>query len=267
MHLKGRNELLPLKTTIDDFDALGGYLKTQVSWVSVGKVKATIDPKHADKRKLDAATHIGFLQRDGENLRLTDLGRTYANATEASVKAQAMLEMLLSDGLYSATVHWMHFNPQTDPTKTAIGVYWHDHHGDKLGGAQGDGLTDAVVFFLRLAGSAGLGKYIGAGNGRPETYLKGDASAIERAATTTPEKLADTPTPNNGGGAASGSGGGAGPDPTPTPPPAVNLQTSPAVHVNIEIHIAADANAATVEEIFKNMRRYVLNAALPEDGE
>jgi hypothetical protein len=37
--------------------------------------------------------------------------------------------------------------------------------------------------------------------------------------------------------------------------------------VNIEIHIAADAKAATVEEIFKNMRKYVLNAAPPKDGE
>jgi hypothetical protein len=31
------------------------------------------------------------------------------------------------------------------------------------------------------------------------------------------------------------------------------------IHINIEIHIAADASASTVEEIFKNMRRYVLS--------
>jgi hypothetical protein len=34
---------------------------------------------------------------------------------------------------------------------------------------------------------------------------------------------------------------------------------APGVHINIEIHIAADASAETVEEIFKNMRRYVLS--------
>jgi hypothetical protein len=141
-----------------------------------------------------------------------------------------MLEMLLSDELYSATVHWMHFNTQTDPTKTAIGVYWHDHHSDKLGGAQGDGLTDAVVFFLRLAGAAGLGKYIGAGRGRPETYLKGDASAIERAATTAPDKLVAAQVQNDdnsdGDSGGAGSGGGSGTTKLPLAPLPLHLQRS-----------------------------------------
>jgi hypothetical protein len=31
------------------------------------------------------------------------------------------------------------------------------------------------------------------------------------------------------------------------------------IHINIEIHIAADASSETIEEIFRNMRRYVLS--------
>ena len=31
------------------------------------------------------------------------------------------------------------------------------------------------------------------------------------------------------------------------------------LNVNVEIHIAADAKPATIEEIFKNMRRYLLD--------
>jgi hypothetical protein len=45
-------------------------------------------------------------------------------------------------------------------------------------------------------------------------------------------------------------------DPLVPPPP---VAVGPGVHINIEIHIAADASAATIEEIFRNMRRYVLN--------
>lgn len=33
----------------------------------------------------------------------------------------------------------------------------------------------------------------------------------------------------------------------------------PAVQVKVEIQIAADATAETVAEIFKNLRKYVLN--------
>jgi hypothetical protein len=41
---------------------------------------------------------------------------------------------------------------------------------------------------------------------------------------------------------------------------------TPGVHINIEIHIAADASSETVEEIFKNMRRYVLSGAHDDDS-
>jgi hypothetical protein len=58
--------------------------------------------------------------------------------------------------------------------------------------------------------------------------------------------------------------------PAPAAPlisPAVSL--SPGVHINLEIHIAADASSQVIEDIFRNMRRYVLSGdGQPEgDGE
>ncbi|WP_073386308.1 hypothetical protein [Jatrophihabitans endophyticus] len=44
------------------------------------------------------------------------------------------------------------------------------------------------------------------------------------------------------------------------PAPAAGVSLSSGVHINIEIHIAADATSETVEDIFRNMRRYVLSA-------
>lgn len=51
----------------------------------------------------------------------------------------------------------------------------------------------------------------------------------------------------------------------PVAPPAVTM--SPGIHINIEIHIAADASSETVEDIFRNMRRYVLTGDGPLDDE
>jgi hypothetical protein len=45
------------------------------------------------------------------------------------------------------------------------------------------------------------------------------------------------------------------------------VSMSPGVHINIEIHIAADATSETVEEIFRNMRRYVLNDGTQPDDD
>jgi hypothetical protein len=44
----------------------------------------------------------------------------------------------------------------------------------------------------------------------------------------------------------------------PAPAPQV-VSVGQGIHINIEIHIAADASSETVEDIFKNMRRYVLS--------
>ena len=42
-----------------------------------------------------------------------------------------------------------------------------------------------------------------------------------------------------------------------------NVNLNPGVNINVEIHIAADASATTIQEIFKNMRKYVLGG--PDD--
>jgi len=39
------------------------------------------------------------------------------------------------------------------------------------------------------------------------------------------------------------------------------------VHINIEIHIAADASSETIEEIFRNMHRYVLTSDAQSDDD
>ncbi len=49
------------------------------------------------------------------------------------------------------------------------------------------------------------------------------------------------------------------------PPPSVSI--APGIHINIEIHIAADASSETVEDIFRNMRRYVLTKESQPDDE
>jgi hypothetical protein len=47
--------------------------------------------------------------------------------------------------------------------------------------------------------------------------------------------------------------------PASSPAP-VAVSVGQGIHINIEIHIAADASSATIEDIFRNMRRYVLTA-------
>jgi hypothetical protein len=238
---------LPMKTTEADLDKVVGYLKSQVGWVALDKIRKAIPSKYVNGMKIEAMRHIGLIERDGENIKLTTDGREYASG-DAARRAEIMRQRLRADGLYNATLEWMHFNDKAVATKNDVANYWHDHHTDEIGGAKGDALTDPAVFFMRMIGLAGLAKFTAAGAGR-ETHITVDPAALEDFATGQAPH-ADDPTLG---------------DAPPLPPPPGDgsrtrvLDTAPALNVNVEIHIAADAKASTVEEIFRNMRKYLID--------
>jgi hypothetical protein len=255
----------PIKTTISDIDKLFNYLKGQVGWVPLERIRKTIDSKLSDNRKLEACRYLGLIERDGTNIKLSESGRAYASGDDAA-RSAVMLAALRNVPLYSQTVDWIHHNHKAEPTKTDVGNYWHDKLQSELDGAKDTALTDAVIFFFRVADAAGLGKFIAPGRGRPIALLRSDLDKIEQVvtgsapqpATSEPQAQPDLPP------TAAASEVTTSPAPVPATPmtPSVGVQTSPAIHINLEIHIAADATPATVEEIFKNMRKYVLT-----DGE
>jgi hypothetical protein len=157
----------PIKTKPDDIDALTKYLRNQVGWVSIADAKKAIPASHADARKLEAMRYIGLIDRDQENIKLSDAGRRYVDAPSTEQKGDVLASLLKNVKLYDATLQWFHYEPtRTQASKTDVANYWLERHDDLLGGAKGDALTDAAVFFLRVADLAGLGKFVAAGTGR-----------------------------------------------------------------------------------------------------
>ena len=240
---------LPLKTTEADLEKISTYLANQVGWVPLSKIRTAIPPKHADNRKIEAVRYIGLIERDGENIKLTTIGRDYA-AGDAAKRGSVMRQLLQAKPLYKATLDWMHYRGKATPNKTEIANYWHDHHSGETAGATNEAMTHSAVFFMRMVGAAELGKFIAAGTGR-ETHLEMDVSKLEEFATGTPppepaEKEVAQPST-------------APPIPPPAPHPSAGVLVGTGLNVNLEIHIAADAKPATVEEIFKNMRKYLID--------
>jgi hypothetical protein len=244
-----------MKTTPEDFDKLSAYLRNQVGWVDLETVRKTIPAKHANGMKIEAMRFMGLLERDGTNVKLAEAGREYAAGDDVA-RQRTILQRLKEIPLYDGTLQWIHHNHKTVVSKTDIANYWHDNHSQATSGALGDALTDSAVFFMRMAGLAGVGKFVAAGAGR-DTHLKIESEALAVYVAMKPtEDAARGPD-----GAANG--GGADPRKTdlelesPRPPP-IQLGVGTGLNINLEIHIAADAKPATVEEIFKNMRKYLL---------
>lgn len=240
-----------MKTTEVDLDKVSSYLKSQVGWVSLDKIRKAIPAKHANAMKIEAMRHLGLLDRDGDNVKLTTDGRDYAGG-DAAKRAEIMRKCLRADLLFSATLDWMHFNDKTSATKTDVANYWHDNHAADIGGATGDALTDSTVFFMRMVGVAELGRFVPAGVGR-ETHLVMDADLLTEFATGDPPPSdEDTPQETQPKQLAA---------PAPPTQPQGQFSLGAGLNVNVEIHIAADAKAATIEEIFKNMRKYLLDGS------
>jgi len=240
-----------MKTTEVDLEKVSNYLKNQVGWVDLAKIRKAIPAKHTNAMKIEAMRHLGLLDRDGGNVKLTTEGRDYASG-DANQRAEIMRKRLRADSLYNATLEWMHFNEKTQATKTDVANYWHDHHDSEIAGARGDALTDSTVFFMRMVGVAELGRFVPAGIGR-ETHLEMDEQRLEEFATGEAPAPAREETPQ---------------DPPQVEPPAApqiassrQATVAAGLNINVEIHIAADAKAATIEEIFKNMRKYLFDGS------
>jgi|GEM_PF-2017025 hypothetical protein len=259
--------MLPLKTTMEDLEKLLSYLRTQIGLVDLAKVRGALDSKTTDNRKLEAAAYVGLIERDGQKIEITSEGRRFATSLDPGEKATVMAELLARKELYAATVEWMHYTAGPDTLKTAVADYWYKNHEGLLEGAKGAGLTDAVVFFMRFADAAGLGKYVSAGRGRPETYFKGDSDAIARLVLRAPgdtppdgpasklaPQLALTATPITNPAPSTP------PAPTPqgTAVPVATLKPSRVVNVNIEIHIPSDASPETITRILQSVRDNIL---------
>lgn len=245
-----------MKTTVTDLDMVTAYLKNEVGWTELDQIKAVIPKKHVNGLKVEAMRHLGLLDRDGQNVKLTTAGRDYASGDDVA-RAGVIGASLKSDPLYFATLKWMHHSRKTSLSKTDIAHYWNENHETKTGGALGDALTDSTVFFMRMIDAAGLGKFVAAGNNR-ESHVEMDAEKLAESATGEP------PPPPVEEETATGNDTPIQSPPQPRRPPAITVGAG--LNVNVEIHIAADAKAATIQEIFKNMRKYLIDGPDAADG-
>lgn len=257
--------MVPIKTTVEDIQKLLAYLGKQIGWVEPAKVEKALGS--VDDRKTAAMVEFGLILRDGGNLRTTPRGQQFN--TDQRVALQDVLSSL---ELYRATLEWIYYGNRSEATTSEIGQYWESSHKDTVGNLSGSTLASGAVTFGRIVDGAGLGTFLVGrsgketrvtfnlaevdlmvNGGRPAEQTESEGVENAGAEATT---IADTQTTASMPATAK---------PLPADAPTVSVSTNPSVHVNVEIHIAADATADTVREIFKNMARYVLDRPHTDD--
>ncbi|WP_347110193.1 hypothetical protein AAHB33_05665 [Paenarthrobacter sp. S56] len=252
--------MIPIRASIDDIEAVLAYLSRQIGWTSVDKAKKSLDAKLLDDRKIGAMAYLKMVDRDGMNLKAAENGMRF----QGGDRVGALREGILQSDLYRHTVDWLHFGARSEVTAVEVGQYWQAQHRESVGDVTGERLKDGAVFFFRVAEGANLGS-LKIGRGGKETRFMTSLDQVSALldSSADPDSLVgtavDTVSPVADNGIQSPSHGSAAPDTAPPAPPRVEVSASPNVHVNVEIHIAANATAETVKEIFRNMARYVLD--------
>lgn len=258
--------MIPIKTSVEDIQKVLGYLARQVGWVETAKAEKALGA--LDDRKVSAMVEFGLILRDGGNLKATPRGQLFSSGKQV----EALREVLNSVELYRATLEWAHYGQKSEVTATEVGQYWESSHADTLGNLRGTTLKDGAVCFGRIVAGAGLGAFtLGRGGKETRITLLGtEIDTLVNGASTAPDEAESQSSPTEDSGVALPPAPEAAQAPASrlahgAHAPAVSFTTSPSVHVNVEIHIAADATADTVREIFKNMARYVLDRPVADD--
>src|SRR5436190_24330198 len=75
---------LPVLTTAEDVSDLVSYLKTKPTGATLTEAKAAIKKSVLDPRKFTAYTLWGFVQKDGDRIKLTQRGWDFARRPETA---------------------------------------------------------------------------------------------------------------------------------------------------------------------------------------
>jgi hypothetical protein len=201
---------LPILTTAEDVTDLVAYLKTKPTGASLAEAKAAIKKSVLDPRKFTAYTLWGFVNKEGERIKLTERGWDFARKPAA--QQEIYRRVIDSIPPYKSVLEWAFHQKIDEITNVDVAAHWHEHHKEALGTDNEDTIKNNAVCFFHLAQAAGLGKliigrrgqttrleldreqlkqYIEAGPSTPPWTATSDETLAKTEVITDPDKLAE----------------------------------------------------------------------------
>ena len=147
---------LPTRTTIDDVDAVCGYLMTKPTGATPAEAKAVVDKKHLDGRKITGLKYWGLVEDDANGkMKITDLGRRVVKDS-GSFRSDVFREVVRQVMPYAGVVERVAHRLEETIVATEVAAHWHEHfksdvsESDKI-------LNEQAVCFFHVAQAADLG--------------------------------------------------------------------------------------------------------------
>ncbi len=164
---EGKYMQLPIMASPEDVLQVVKFLSTKVSGSTIDDAKAAIDKKLLDARKVNAYITWGFVQRDGDKLKQTELGKRLSK-TDSSDEIESLYRAVIeSVEPYAGAIEWFCYKKQVSITNVEIAEYWHDTKKYEMENENDNTLKDRAVCFFKVCEAAGFGKLIVGRRGQP----------------------------------------------------------------------------------------------------
>jgi predicted nucleotide-binding protein len=166
---------LPIRTTIQDIEAVTSYLVTKPTGATPAEAKAVLDAKVLDGRKLNALKFWGLIEDGDGKIRLTERGRILAK--DKGVRRSEVLRTVIeATRPYVAIIERAVHKKEFTIAATEIAAHWHQHFKADVSSADKI-LNDQAVCFFQIAEGADLGQLVVGRKGQPTRFDFDEASA------------------------------------------------------------------------------------------
>lgn len=167
---------LPVRISLEDIDAVCGYLVTKPTGATTPEAKAVLDKKHLDGRKLAGLRSWRLIEDGDGRLRITELGRTAVKESGA-FRHQALQQVIRESSPYLAVVERAAHRGDGSFTANDVASFWFEHFRSESSDLEQTLNLQALSFF-QLAQGADLGSLVIGRRGNP-TRFEFDSAAVQ----------------------------------------------------------------------------------------
>ncbi len=159
---------LPTRTTLEDINAICGYLTTKPTGATLAEAKAVVDRRRLDGRKLSALKLWGLIEDTDDKIKITEMGRR-AVRDSGAFRSEVLRQVVRQLAPYSAAVERVVNRHEETITATDLAAHWHEHFRDEVSNSD-EILNNQAICFFQVAEGADLGTLVFGRKGMPTRF-------------------------------------------------------------------------------------------------
>ena len=160
--------LLPIRTTLEDLNAVCVYLATKPTGATLPEAKAVVDKRYLDGRKMAALKLWGLIEEADDKIKITEPGRRFVKDSGSS-RSDVLRDVVRQVPPYLAVIERVAHRNENSISATEVAAHWYEHFRADVSDSEKI-LNDQAVCFFHIAQGADLGELTIGRRGMPTRF-------------------------------------------------------------------------------------------------